>query len=177
LSPRAQDESVESLPPKVYLWERLVARVCSRNKSRIGRRQSVIFDRLGVGSPWDGESIDEPIGLGSMSLSFENRRSPAPHLSAPDKPQAKPTGNPEIEKYRESPKTPPKASAQSGTISVREVRRSVAGKRAASPVRDAAATAAPEIPSSNAVAPLRHRVVPAPQSGSGRIRFRHPAKK
>ena len=175
MSPKPLDDSSVALPPKVYLWERLVARVWARKKSRIGRRQSVIFDRLGVGNPWDGESTDDPIGLGSMSLLFENRRDPAPHLSAPDKPRAKQRTNPEIEKYRARPEAGAKAGAGSGTISVREVRRSAVGSRSA-PIETPSAPE-PEVPVGNAVAPLRHRVVPAPHSGSGRIRFRHPEKK
>lgn len=154
-----------------------MARVYSRIKSRIGRRQSVIFDRLGVGNPWDGESTDDPIGLGSMSLLFENRRSPAPHLSTPDKARAKSTGNPAIEKYRDRSKSSTKARSGSGTISVSEVRRSVSGARVIDAPRGAGKTPELEIPVSNAAAPLRHRVVPAPESGRGRIRFRHPDKK
>jgi hypothetical protein len=176
MSPDLRDKSIEALPPKVYLWERLVVRLCARKKSRIGRRQSVIFDRLGVGSPWDGESTDDPIGLGSMSLLFENKRDPAPHLSAPEKRGSKRRANPAVEKYRSKPKTGAKAGSESGTISVREVRRT-AGSNRSGPVKSSGSAPEPEVPVSNAVAPLRHRVVPAPESGKGRIRFRHPEKK
>jgi|GEM_PF-5577444 len=165
------------LPPKVYLWERLVARVFARRKSRIGRRQAAIFDRLGIGSPWDAESSDDPIGLGSMSLLLENRRSPAPHMMAPDKPRSKKGGNPAIEKYRDRPKKAPVVEASSGTITVQEVRRAASKVGRVDSTKSQSAPLDKEVPTSNAAAPLRHRVVPAPQSGSGRIRFRHPVKK
>ncbi|MDP6932423.1 MAG: hypothetical protein QGG40_05875 [Myxococcota bacterium] len=103
------------------LTERVGHRGWGRPKVATSRR---LFERLGIADPWDPDSRDGPVGLGSVALKLGERRQPAPHARPPAKfgaptkpgapgwrprvPDAAPTRTPKGES-RESP-GPPRVS-------------------------------------------------------------------
>ena len=163
-------------------WQRLVRRLEGRKVPRFARRWKRIWERVGLENPFEpGGPSPSPIGLGSMALGITERRQPAPHLNVGKGLTSPKLGGSSSSKHSSNPyrKTDKRAevmrASATGTITVTEVKR---GQSAASAAASASRPEAPpvEIPKGNAAVPLRHRVIPAPRSSSGRIRFKHPKK-